>query len=349
MANKRRTTTRTQLSALGTDLGSIVRLDSNKFNSLNLGFVLDKILQLKETPIANPIIHSSSEISSSDTFQIFHHDFISSETGNYFLTDVMINPTHKPVFSTRNLFQKSSTGTSAFALKFTSQEFEFSFNLFNFGGLEKLFVRCNSEILDSQVHPKNLILQVRVYGAFLRECEKEKASAFFVNNQKTFSNFPTEILFITIRDSKRNFNPSFDCRDAQNIILERSRTRKIVSNRTKFNNWICFCLFNHPTSLFNTGNRKLRRQSHFSQIRINKRMKLNIISNFHSPSDINTMLKSFLIEINCINNLLSWFNFNFSSYSDLHKEDKDINYLNISDGIFPPKPKGMGIQNAKLI
>jgi len=33
----------------------------------------------------------------------------------------------------------------------------------------------------------------------------------------------------------------------------------------------------------------------------------------------------------------------------LHKEEKDINYLNLTESIFPPKPEGMGIQNAGFI
>ena len=349
MANKRRTFTRTQPSTFGADLGSVVRLNLNKFNPFHLGFVLDKVLQLEKTPITNPIIHSSSEISFSNPLQVFHYDFVSTKSGNYFLANVMINPTHEPLLFPRNLLKQSSAGMSAFALEFTSQEFEFSFNLFNFGGLEKLFIGCNSEIINPQVHPKNLILQVRVYGAFLRECKKKKASSFFINSQKAFSNLPTEIFFITIRNCKRNFNPTFDGGNTQNIIFERSTTREIISNRTEFNYWIGFCFLDNSTGLFDTGNSQLALQSHLLEFGIDKRMKLNIISNLHSPSNINTMLKSFFIEISSVYNLLSWFNLYFSSYPDLHKKINNQDYLNTSEGIFPPKPEGRGIQNPIFI
>jgi len=33
----------------------------------------------------------------------------------------------------------------------------------------------------------------------------------------------------------------------------------------------------------------------------------------------------------------------------LHKEFKDINYINLLDGISPPKPEGMGIRNVEII
>ena len=155
--NKRTTRTRTQLSTFGTDLGSVVRFDSNKFNPLSFSFILDKTLQLEETPITNPIIHSSSEISSSDTFEIFHNNFASIKTANNFLADVMINPRHKMFLFSRNLFQESSGTLSSFSLEFTSQEFEFPFNLLNLRGFEELSVRSNSEIVYAEVNTKNSV------------------------------------------------------------------------------------------------------------------------------------------------------------------------------------------------
>jgi hypothetical protein len=48
MANKIGRGTRTELSALGTELGSVVRLNSHNFNAFSFGFVLHEVLQLKE-------------------------------------------------------------------------------------------------------------------------------------------------------------------------------------------------------------------------------------------------------------------------------------------------------------
>lgn len=340
--NKRRTFTRTQQSTARADLGSIVRLNLNKFNSFNFCFIFDKLLKLVKTPIGNPIVHLPTSSDFSDSFQIFHYDFVSSETGNYFLADVVINPTHETIFSSRKFFQKSSTGMSAFVLKFTSQEFEFSFGLFDFGGFEELFIGCNGEIINSQVHPKNLILQVRVNGAFSGECEKEIADSFFINHQQTFRNFPSEIFFIAIRNLKRNLNSAFNSGDAQNIIFEGSRTGEVVSNRNSVDNWIRFCFLNHTTRLFDTSNSNLGWKG-FSQFGINKGMQLNIISNLHTPSNINTILKSLFIQLNSFDNLFSWFNFDFSGYPDLHKDLRNSTYLNISEGSIPPTLKSMGI------
>ena len=157
MANKRRTRTRTNLSTFGTDLGSVVRSNLNKFNSLSFSFVLDETLQLEETPITNPIIHFLPSSDFSNPFEIFHNNFASIKTANNFLADVMINPCHKMFLFSRNLFQESSGTSSSFSLEFTSQEFEFSFNLFNLSRVEEPIIRSNSEIVYAEVDAKNSV------------------------------------------------------------------------------------------------------------------------------------------------------------------------------------------------
>lgn len=348
MANKRRTFTRTNLSTFGTDLGSVVRSNLNKFNSLSFCFILDKTLQLEETPIANPIVHSPSEISSSNPFEIFHYNLISIELGNDCLADVVIDSSHKPSLFSRQLFKKPSGTSSAFALKFTSQEFEFPFNLFDLRGMEKLSVRSDSEIINPQVHTESSV-RTRTDGAFLGECKQEETFAFGINSQKAFINLPTKIILEIIRDDKGNFNSSFESRNAQKIILERKTSWRVISNGTEFNNRFSLGFLDHPTGLFNAGNSKLRRQSHLFQFQINKWMKLDVIHNSQLPSLINTELHSFFIGSNSPNNFFSWFNFNLNCRSGSHNNLNHHLYINLSEGIFPPKHECMGIQNAGVI
>jgi hypothetical protein len=192
-------------------------------------------------------------------------------------------------------------------------------------------------------------VRTRTNGAFLGECEQEETFTFGINPQKAFINFPIKIIFITIRNGKRKFNPSFDCGDTQDIIFERETSGSIISNGTEFNKGFILGFFNKPTSLFNTRDSQLRGQPYNSQILINKRMEFDIISDSHFPSSINTELHSFLVDSNSINNLLSWFNSNLSSCSGSHNNYKDNDYLNLTKlseegrhGI-PPKPKVLGI------
>ena len=59
MARKTTFGTRTKLTTPVADLGSIVRFNSIDNNSISFSFILDKRLQLIETPITNyPIINN---------------------------------------------------------------------------------------------------------------------------------------------------------------------------------------------------------------------------------------------------------------------------------------------------
>jgi len=353
MANKRTTRTRTKLSTFGTDLGSVVRSNLDKFNSLPFRFILDETLQLEETPITNPIIHPLPSSNLSDTFEVFHYNLASIKIINNLFADFMINSSHEPLLSSRDIFQQSLGRPCAFALKFTSQEFEFPFNLFDFRGVEELPVGSDSKIINPQVHTENSV-RTRTNGAFLGECEQEETFAFGINPQQAFVNFPTEIIFITIWNSERNFNPSFDCGDAQDIIFEREASGSIVSNGAEFNKRLCLGFFNKPTSLFNAGDGKLRRQSESSQILVDKRMEFDIISNSHLPSSVNTDLHSFLVDSNSINNFLSWFNSNLSCCSGSHNNYKDNNYINLTklkneEVFLLPTINGLGIRKTRFI
>ena len=348
MANKRRTRTRTKISTFGTDLGSVVRFNPNNFNSISFSFILDEILQLEETPITNPIVHSLSSPNISDSFEVFQDNFASIKIVHNFLADAVINCSHKPSLPARDFLQQSLGRLCAFALQFIPQEYKFSLNLFDLRGMEELIVGSDSKIMDSQVHTENSV-RTRTHGAFLGECEHKEALAFIVNSQKAFIDFPTEIIFETIRDSKWNFDSSFNCGDTQNIILKRETPRRVVSNRAGFDNRVYLSFFNHTTRLSNARDSELAWQPNFSQFGINEGMKFNIISNLHSPSNINTHLHPCFIKINSINNILSWFNSDFSSCSGSHSLLRSSDYLNLSEGISPPKPEGLGIRNATFI
>src|SRR4030065_2050546 len=182
MANKISRGTRTECSTFGTDLGSVVRLNPDNFNSFSFSFVLDETLQLIETPITNPIVHSLSSSLFSDTFEVFHDYLVSVEFGNNVFTDVMINPSHPTSFLSRDFAKQSLTGFCAFGLENRTQMFEFSFDLLDFGRIIKLAIRSDCQVVYSEVNAKNLILQVRTFGSNLfRECEQKETSSLYIN------------------------------------------------------------------------------------------------------------------------------------------------------------------------
>jgi hypothetical protein len=340
--------TRTKLTTSMADLGSVVRLSPNNFNSSSFSFVSDKTLQLEETPIANPIVHSLSSSLFPYTFEVFHDYLVSIEVGNNIFTDIVVVPSHKPLLFSTQLLEKSSGTSCAFGLKFTTQVFELSFNLFDFTRIIKPAVRSDSEVVYSAIDAQNYRLGISSNFDIncFRECEQKEASAFFINTQETFSNIPTEVFFITVRDSEWNFNSAFDCSKTQDIVLKGSRTREVVSHRTSVNNWFGFSLLDHSASLFNTSDGKLALQSRTFESWINKMMQFDVVPNSVIPSSINAELQSFGIDFESINYLLCCSNLDFSSCSDTHSRYKTEQVYKCIGGEFAflPSLKALGIQ-----
>ena len=328
--------TRTNLTTFMADLRSHEWINFHNFNSQSFSFVLNETLQLIETPIANPIIHNFSPSDFSDSFQVFHNNFVSIKIGNNVLADVMVYPSHEPFLSTRDFLQQSLSGICAFGLKFASQEFEFPFCLLDNAGIEKPAVRCNGKVIYSEVNAKNFVLSRVSDINFFGKCKDKITSAFSINHQKAFSNIPSKILLETIWNRKRNLNTTFDCSQRQNIVFEGSRTRKIISHTAMIDNRFTFHSFDNSTSLFDTSDCKLRLQTFCFDIGIDKRMKLDVVLDSSLPSLIDTELQTlFVKEQSPINNRIS-FQLNFNTCSAQHRntEQKQLfkDYAGLSCG-----------------
>ena len=322
-----------------TRLRSVSRIDINNPNSFFQSLVFNKLLQLIETPFVNPFIVFGTLPNS---FQIFHDDYIAIiQTSNNRFANVVITPSHKPFPTSTHSLEFSSGSLRAFRLKNRNKSIMLDSQLLNVFTI-KFSIRSNSDFIDAEVNAQNSVTMLRKLDIFPSECKSE---IIFISvfSQKTLPNLPIiKILQRIIRNLDRNFNSALNGRDTQNIIFEGKGTRSIVSDRNLKYVRIRFCFLNNSTSLFNTGDGKLRRQSHLSQIRINKRMQLNIISNLHSPSNINTMLESFFIEFDSFDNQIINFNLNWDT-SQHCKNIKESPYLNISEGSIPPTSEEVGI------
>ena len=301
------------------------RININNPNSFTQSFVFDKTLELFKSPLVDPFVVSGS---CSNITQILHNNnipFFQFRDNGF--ADIVISPTHKPVPDTGKLFEFSFRCPCAFALEFTNKPI--SFNSQGFCILTiKFIIRSNSDFINPQVHTQNPVIMLRSFGCFFEECKSEIIIVFGFSEQ-TLSDFPIKIIQSIIRNLDRNFNSSLNGGDTQDIIFERETTGSIIPNRNFVDNGIRFCFLNHPTGLFNTRNRKLRWQTHLSQIFIDKGMELNIISNLHTPSDINTMLKSLLVEFDSSDNQIINLNFNWNTSQ--HKKERNSPFINFSN------------------
>ncbi len=311
---------RTQLPTSMADLGSITRLYPNYFNAFSLGFVLDETLKLVETPVANPVVHSLSFSLFSYPFEVFHNDFVSIKVGNDVLADVVVSPSHKPFFSSRELLEKPLARMSAFSLEFVTQVFELPLDLFNFGRIIKPVVACDCEIVYSEVNAENNIMRSVVSDINLSgEREQEKSPAFSVHSQKAFFEFPTEIFFITLRDVKDKILSLLEQPQREDISFGFSTSWEIIPDRSMINNWFSFSLLDYSTSLFDTSNRELCWEG-FPQSLVNKGMKSDIVIDSLLPSSIDTDLQSFSIGFDSSDCLFSCANFDFSCGDTTHTE-----------------------------
>jgi hypothetical protein len=280
-------------------------------------------LQLEETPIANPIVHSFSSPLFPDTFQVFHYNLVSVEIGNNVFTDVVVYPSHESFFSSRGFFKQSLTGTSTFGLKFTTQILELPFSLLDFSRIIKPAVRTNSEVVYSKVNAQNNVLRTTVLlsgSNLFRECEQEETSIFFINPQEAFLDIPTEVFFVTVGDSKWDFNPAFNSSQTQDIIFEGSTTGKVVSHTYFIDSWFGLSFFDHSTGLFDTSYSELAMQTNISKMLIDKRMELDVVLDMFIPSSVDTELQPFRVDFESFDYFRSGFDSNFCSDSCSHKD-----------------------------
>ena len=285
--------TSTNLSTSMADLGSVIRLNPNNFDTSSFGFVLDKALQLVETPITNPIIQSLASSLFSYSFEVFHYDLVSFEVGNYVFAYVVVNPSHVTCFSAANFFQQSLGGSSAFGLKSRTQVFEFPLDLLNFRRVVEFAVACDCEVVYSEVNSENRSMRSIVHSFDLfGEREQKETSAFSVNTQETLTNFPIgEVFFVTFRNCDVEFLSVFEQSQTQNIIIERSRTGKVVTDRSSPYLWFGFGFLDYTTSLLDTSYGELCRQS-LSDVCVNNGVKFDIIPYLVFPSNVNAALQA---------------------------------------------------------
>lgn len=310
--------TRTEMPTAMADLRRISRINSDDFNPFHLCFVLDKFLELTETPVVYPIVHPSASILFTDSLEIFHYNLVAFEFGNNVLADVMIDSSHPTSFSARKLLQKSLTGTSAFRLEFATQVFKFPLDLLNLRRIIEAIVGRDRKIIYSEVNAKNRLRSTVTSINLFGERKEEENPSFSVDTQKAFTDFPIlKVVFITIRDIKNKRLSDLKQTQDKNVPFEISISREVELNRSFMNDWFRFYFLDNSTSLFDTGNCKLGRQL-LSERFINKGVKFDIIFDFMFPRLIDTELQSFGISFDSSNNFRRCSDFDFSCDSTSH-------------------------------
>ena len=319
--------TRTKMTALMANLRGVVRSYSLNSNSISFSFVLDKTLQLVETPVANPIVHNPSSSLFPYTFKVFHHNLVSVKLGNNVFAYIVVNPSHITSFSSANLPKKTLGGKSAFGLQFTTQIFELPFNLLDFSRIIKPAVRTDGEVVYSEVNAQNTVLRTNVLlndSNLFRESKEKETSTFFIHPKQAFNNLPTEILFVAGRNVQIELLPNFEKSQNQCVAFDISTSGEVIPNTCSVYDWLGFSLLNHSTSLSHTSYCYLGRElESLPNLTIDSIMQFKVLSNFVFPSIVDAELQSLSICFDGGNYLFGWIDSNLCSDIRSHNKVED--------------------------
>ena len=317
------------------ELARIGRINPVYFNPFSLSLIGNEVLQLAETPVAEPVIHSPASSLLSYAFEVFHYNPVAIEIGNDVLADVMVIPSHKPFLFSSNFSKQPSAGMSAFGLQPAAQIFEFPFNFLDSAAVIESAVRSDSKIIYAEVNAKNPMISRAGINLFGKSKQEENPS-LFVHPEQAFPDIPGEIFPIAGRNIEWQFDSALDSRQAQDAILEGCTPWEIVSDADLIDNWFALGSLDYSAGLLDAGYCQLSRQSSFPEMAIDERMQFDIIFDFMLPCLIDTELQSPAVNLYSFDNLWSSRNLDFSCSPANHIHAGHYRYINLmEDGIHP--------------
>jgi hypothetical protein len=334
---------RTYTSAVGTSLGSHVRIDKDDSLSFSLCLVLDEVLQLKETPMIEPSIQSFSHKlipALSYSFKVFQYDCVSRS--NNLLADFVVHPTHIAFLSARQSFKLPSGGLCAFTLESSPQILE----LDNLGlvASKNPAVRTDGKIIYSEINTE-ISVATESAGVFNRchglpqvpsdlsgESDMKEHPSFSISDNLKSLVFPIKIFPIIFGNINAKILPlAFDKGGKANFIKRECKKVSVEADRAGFHNWLPFELsgFKIFRSLGNGFTGKISRKP-LPQILIDKMMKLESVAYLRFKTFINSILDSMKKSIGHIKQLLVHSDFKLYRGNGLHKVECRYNlYINI--------------------
>ncbi len=340
--SKRSIGTRTNIAANMADLACVDRVNSIYHDPSSFSFIGNEALQLVEAPIAEPVIHFPASPQLPYPFKVFHYNPVSIKAGNNILADIVVIPSHKPLFFSREIPKKPSAGMSAFGLQFTTQVSEFPFNLLDFTAVIEPAVRSDSNVIYAEVNAKNPMITRACINLFSKS-KQEESSAFSIYSEQAFLDLPIiEILPIAIRNIKSKGISLADSSYGKNITFELGTSWEVVSDACSVDDWLASSFLNHACCLLDAGNCQLSWQSLPPQGVIDEWMQSDIIPNLAFPSLIDTELQSLAVSLDCPDYLWSGWNLDFGYSPSNHAYIKSYKHINLTED-WLPKAEAMGI------
>lgn len=293
------------VSALGTDLGSHEWIHVSNSNADSLRFVSDKLFQLIETPSVNFCSALTSDIlTCSDSFQIFQNNFcyvISDTVRDYSFAYIVVSPSPEPLFSAGNCSEQLLAASSAFSLKFFTNVSISSIHSVLFFGCVELSSTGNSSVSYSKVDSNRIGGGIAGHNnTIMFKAEHKPISFVFINSEQSFSEVPKriEILSIVFRDGESEIISFIGSSQKQTVSSSNIRIQsdscyswEIISDACSAYDGFGFGFLNYSTALFDTAYRQLSWQR-LPEFLINMRMQFDVVLDAECPCSIDTQLHS---------------------------------------------------------
>ena len=228
-------------TAVVASLGGVVRINIDHPDALMTGFVIDKTLQLAECPVVGhpvqnlPFSLAFNSYSIPNFTEVFHNNAVPViKCFNYFLTNPVVEVSHKPSLSATHFFEFPLGRTSAFDLKFPSQPVELS--KFSFNSFEKLSLAGDCEVVDSNINTNSFTCATINVDVFGNNHIQEQLS--FPVDKVCCSDSPAKVSFKVFRNLNRGFKPSSNGGETNHLWLKRKGTSIVTDRKIITDLWL---------------------------------------------------------------------------------------------------------------
>lgn len=195
-------------------LRSVSSIDRNNLLTKILGFVSNKPLQFKERPVIEfPVELSTPSFLNADLGEVFESEYRKRRLYNL-LRDTVINVSHEPSFSTTNLSELPSSGSSAFGLQIGTQFCVPRSNFLNRLRIEESIIRTDCNVDNTPVNSEDSLFLDKLRSIRFKLAMQIKRILVLTERQRRRFDFPCQVWPVIFRDTKRGFYPTIGCGDS---------------------------------------------------------------------------------------------------------------------------------------
>src|SRR3990167_1546202 len=313
-----------EFSTSRTGLGSIFWANSHKTMPFPECFILNELPQLESTPIRDYSIKSFPPIMFSYSSQVFHNEKSFDSCFSYnILANDMIHISGEPFLSASQSFEMFLGRFCAFALELRFELPE-SINMMH-SSFKEFSLACYSDMIYAEVNANNVFDRANISIDFFSNTKmKIKFSSF--HKEFTFIDFPINIFREISRDGNRNFNPSINCSNTQDIIFDREASWWIISDAS-IKDRFGFCISTAFIGSLDCSNNKLglKFRTINSHIFIDSIIEFKV-GRISFPADIDCIINCLRIDRKSLsyNDIIIKFDFDYSSVFHKNMEDEQI-------------------------